>query len=101
MTQSLHRPVLGAEELAAVAEVLASGHLVQGPQVAAFEERLKTTLDVRHVVAVSSGTAALHASIVALGATAHDTPLSRRRLARRRGPHPRPCVVVCALAGST
>ena len=72
MKHALHRPVLGEEELIAVSEVLKSGHLVQGPQVAAFEEGLAELLGIRHVVAVTSGTAALHVSTVALGLTPHD-----------------------------
>ena len=72
MKHALHRPVLGEEELQAVAEVLESGHLVQGPRVAAFEAKLAEILDIRHVVAVSSGTAALHVSTVALGLSPHD-----------------------------
>ena len=72
MRHPLHRPVLGAEELSALAEVLESGHLVQGPRVAAFEARLAELMEIRHVVAVSSGTAALHVSAVAMGLTPHD-----------------------------
>lgn len=72
MKHPLHRPVLGDEELEAVAEVLKSGHLVQGPRVEAFEARLAEILDIPHVVAVSSGTAALHVSTVAMGLTPHD-----------------------------
>ncbi len=72
MMQVLHRPVLGPEELSAVAEVLESGHLVQGPRVESFERGLADVLDIEHVVAVSSGTAALHVSVVALDLTPHD-----------------------------
>ncbi len=72
MKHPLHRPVLGDEELSALAEVLKSGHLVQGPRVAAFESRLAELLEIRHAVAVSSGTAALHVSAVAMGLTPHD-----------------------------
>ena len=36
---SLVRPIIGPEEQAAVAAVLASGQLAQGPRVAEFEER--------------------------------------------------------------
>lgn len=66
MKLPLHRPVLGDAEAAAVADVLASGHLVQGPRVRAFEAGLAERLGVAHAVAVSSGTAALHLSVAAL-----------------------------------
>ncbi len=60
-------PDLGEEELAAVAEVLASGQLTMGPRVEEFEGELATACEVEHAVVVSSGTAALHLSILALG----------------------------------
>jgi len=61
------RPWLGSEEAAAVAEVLASGWVAQGPRVAAFEHATCARLGAAHGVAVSSCTAALHVSLVALG----------------------------------
>ncbi len=64
---ALHRPVLGAEEAAAVAEVLASGYLVNGPRVAAFERGVADRLSLAHGVACSSGTAALHLALRAMG----------------------------------
>lgn len=63
----LARPLLGPEEEQAVAEVLRSGWLVQGPRVAAFEEALGARIGVPHVVACSSGTAALQLALAALG----------------------------------
>jgi dTDP-4-amino-4,6-dideoxygalactose transaminase len=60
-------PALGEEELAAVAEVLESGQLTMGPRVAEFEEELARVCEVEHAVAVSSGTAALHLAVLALG----------------------------------
>jgi perosamine synthetase len=60
-------PALGEEELAAVAEVFASGQLTMGPKVAEFEAALAAACEVDHAVAVSSGTAALHLSVLALG----------------------------------
>jgi perosamine synthetase len=60
-------PDLGEEELAAVAEVLESGQLTMGPKVAEFEEGLASACEVEHAVALSSGTAALHLAVLALG----------------------------------
>lgn len=62
----LARPYLGAEEAEAAAEVLASGWLVQGPQVEAFEHLVAARCDVDHAVACSSGTAALHLALASL-----------------------------------
>ncbi len=55
----LARPDLGDEELAAVAEVLASGQLTMGPQVDAFEAAVARAVGTADAVAGSSGTAAL------------------------------------------
>jgi dTDP-4-amino-4,6-dideoxygalactose transaminase len=63
----LARPDVGAEEARAVAEVLESGYLTMGPKVTEFEGELARACDVPHVVAVSSGTAALHLAMLALG----------------------------------
>ena len=60
-------PDVGAEELAAVAEVLESGALTMGTRVGTFEELLAAACGVPHAVAVSSGTAALHLAVLALG----------------------------------
>jgi perosamine synthetase len=60
-------PDLGEEELAAIAEVLESGQLTMGPKVAEFEAGLAQACRVEHAVAVSSGTAALHLAVLALG----------------------------------
>jgi perosamine synthetase len=67
MDVALARPLVGAEEQEAVARVLASGGLAQGPEVAAFEAEFSKLVDGRHCVAVNSGTSALHLSLVALG----------------------------------
>ena len=60
-------PAVGEEEIAAVAETIRSGWLTTGPKAAELEERLAEYLEAKHVLAVSSGTAALHLSLVALG----------------------------------
>jgi perosamine synthetase len=60
-------PDLGEEELAAIAEVLGTGQLTMGPKVAEFEEGLAAACEVTDAVVVSSGTAALHLAVLALG----------------------------------
>jgi dTDP-4-amino-4,6-dideoxygalactose transaminase len=60
-------PAIGEEEVAAVAETLRSGWLTTGPRAAELERRAAGLLDAEHAIAVASGTAALHLSLVALG----------------------------------
>jgi dTDP-4-amino-4,6-dideoxygalactose transaminase len=60
-------PAISEAEIAAVAETLRSGWLTSGPRAAELEARMRDYLEARHVLAVSSGTAALHLSLVALG----------------------------------
>ncbi|MEP6468567.1 MAG: DegT/DnrJ/EryC1/StrS family aminotransferase [Chloroflexota bacterium] len=61
------RPQLGREERDGVWEVMRSGMLAQGARVADLEERFAAMVGVQHAVAVSSGTAALHLSLLGLG----------------------------------
>lgn len=68
----LARPDVGAEELASVGAVLADGHLTMGPRVEAFEELVAAVCAVPHAVAVSSGTAAIHLALLALGIGSGD-----------------------------
>lgn len=63
---------LGKAELDAVAEVLANPILTTGEWVARFESRFAEYLGVRHAVAVTSCTGALHMSLLALGIGAGD-----------------------------
>jgi dTDP-4-amino-4,6-dideoxygalactose transaminase len=58
---------LEGEDLDAVAETLRSGWLTMGPRTKAFEEAFAEHLGVRHAVAVSSCTAALHLAYLAAG----------------------------------
>jgi dTDP-4-amino-4,6-dideoxygalactose transaminase len=60
-------PAIGEEEIAAVAETLRSGWLTTGPRAAELEERFAAYVGAEHVLAVASGTAALHLSLLALG----------------------------------
>jgi dTDP-4-amino-4,6-dideoxygalactose transaminase len=68
-------PALGAQELQAVAEVLETGMLTMGPKVPEFEALLARACGVEHAVAVSSGTAALHLAVLALGLEPGDEVL--------------------------
>ncbi|MBN2574139.1 MAG: DegT/DnrJ/EryC1/StrS family aminotransferase [Deltaproteobacteria bacterium] len=61
------RPQLGEAEARAVAEVVRSGWVAQGPEVAAFERELGDAVSAPHAVAVSSCTAALELCLHALG----------------------------------
>jgi len=63
----LARPDVGDAELAAIGEVLESGRLTMGGRVPVFEELVARACGVSHAVAVSSGTAALHLALLALG----------------------------------
>jgi dTDP-4-amino-4,6-dideoxygalactose transaminase len=64
---SFQPPAITEEEIEAVAETLRSGWLTTGPRTAELEARMRDYLEVDHVLAVSSCTAALHLSLVALG----------------------------------
>ncbi len=64
--------VMTEADLAAVAAVLRSGRLRAGEQVEAFEREFAAHLGVRHAIAVSSGTAALHLAYLATGVTDGD-----------------------------
>ena len=65
-------PDVGAAELAEVADVLATGQLTMGPKVGVFEAEIARACEVEHAIAVSSGTAALHLALLALGIGAGD-----------------------------
>jgi dTDP-4-amino-4,6-dideoxygalactose transaminase len=66
------QPFLGAEEIAAVSEVISSGWVAQGPRVAAFEAAFARHQQADHAVAVSSCTTALHLALVVAGVRVGD-----------------------------
>jgi perosamine synthetase len=70
------RPQLGEAEAQAVAEVIRSGWVAQGPEVAAFERELGDAVGAPHAVAVSSCTAALELCLRALGLGLGDDVLT-------------------------
>lgn len=61
------KPVFDRAEERAVAQVLRSGWVTQGPKVAEFEEAVARFVDAKYAVAVTSATTALSLSIHALG----------------------------------
>ena len=63
---------VGDEELEAVAATLRSGWLSAGPQTEAFEREFAEHLGAKHVLALSSCTAALHLACIAAGVEPGD-----------------------------
>ena len=61
------KPMIGGEEESAVLEVLRSGWLAHGPKTKEFEAAFAADVGSKHAVSVSSCTAALHLSLLALG----------------------------------
>jgi perosamine synthetase len=72
MRVPLSKPDITEFEIGQVVEVLKSGQLSLGSRVQEFEENFAAYLGTRHAVAVSSGTAALHLCIRALGIGTKD-----------------------------
>jgi dTDP-4-amino-4,6-dideoxygalactose transaminase len=72
----INQPSIGKEEIEAVVEVLKSGILSEksgrGPRVLQFEKDFSKYVGAKHAVAVSSGTAALHSALLAVGVQPGD-----------------------------
>ena len=69
---NISKPSIGSEELKNIEKVFESNWLGHGSFVIDFENRLKDFLDARHVVAVNSGTSALHLALDAIGISKGD-----------------------------
>ena len=65
-------PVTGEEEWLALKEPLTTGWLTSGPKVRAFEKAFAEHHQVKHAIAVTSATTALHLALVALDIKAGD-----------------------------
>lgn len=63
----LSSPDITEAEIAAVTAVLRTPQLCMGPELAAFERAMADFHEVPHAIAVSSGTAGLHMSLLTLG----------------------------------
>lgn len=74
MTRSLPygRHLIDEQDIESVTDVLRSDWLTTGPTVAEFEEAIADFCGARRAVAVSSGTAALHGAMYALGINEGD-----------------------------
>jgi dTDP-4-amino-4,6-dideoxygalactose transaminase len=72
----INLPRIGEEEIEAVVKVMRSGMLTSGlgagPKVKEFEKGYAEFAGVKHAIAVNTGTAALHASIMAAGVKVGD-----------------------------
>jgi dTDP-4-amino-4,6-dideoxygalactose transaminase len=66
------KPTLGEEEAEAARRAILSGWVTQGPEVAAFESEFAACVGAPHACAVSSGTAALHLALLAVGVQPGD-----------------------------
>jgi len=74
------RQDISEDDIQAVADVLRSDYLTQGPVVPAFEKSVKDYCGAKFAIAVNSATSALHISCLALGVGPGDivwtTPIS-------------------------
>ncbi len=71
----LARPYFDSEELNEIHQVLESGWVSQGPKVREFEERAAQFYGVKHAIAVTNCTSALHLAVIAIGVQEGDEVL--------------------------
>jgi len=73
---SINAPQIGDEEIEAVVKVMKSGGLTHGtgagPKVTEFEKAFSSFAKTKHGIAMNTGTAALHSSLVAAGVKPKD-----------------------------
>lgn len=72
MKIQIARPYIDKDDIEGVVEVLESGWLSLGPKYKEFEEKLAEYVGVKYACVVSSGTAALHLGVRALGLKSGD-----------------------------
>lgn len=66
------KPWMGADEMLALSDVIASGWVAQGPKVAQFEREFAAAMQAEHAVATSNCTTALHLALIVAGVGADD-----------------------------
>ncbi len=71
----LFKPYFDSDEIEEIQRVLDSGWVSQGPKVKELEAKLAEYLGVRHVIAVTNGTSALHLSLLSIGIKEGDEVL--------------------------
>ena len=69
---SISTPTTGEDEWLAVKEPLMSGWITSGPKVKEFEKKFAQRHSVKHAIAVTSATTALHLAIASLGIKQDD-----------------------------
>jgi len=72
----LSRPDITEKEINAVLEVLKTPYLSLGPKLIEFEQKFAQYIGVKHAIAVSSGTAALHLALLSLGIGENDAVIT-------------------------
>jgi len=71
----LVRPYFDSEELEEIKKVLDSGWVTQGPKVKEFEDKITDYLGVKHAIAVTNCTSALHLALISVGVKRGDEVL--------------------------